>query len=67
MSDRHGWSVVINNDKTLAFKVDESRKEASSLLGGSVGCLSEGPNTSTPADELEGNSSSRFSQSTHFL
>jgi len=40
-------------------EVDESRKEASSLLGGSVGCLSEGPNTSTPADELEGNSSNR--------
>ena len=44
---------------TTFLKVDESRKEASSLLGGSVGCLSEGPNTSTPADELEGNSSNR--------
>jgi len=40
-------------------EVDESRKEASSLLSGSVGCLSAGPNTSTPADELEGNSSNR--------
>ena len=35
------------------MKVDESRKEVSSLLGGSVGCLSEGPNTSTPGQFLQ--------------
>ena len=46
--------------------MDESRKEASSLLSGSVGCLSAGPNTSTPADELEGNSSNRFASANIF-
>ena len=47
------------------MQLDESRKEGSSMLSDSVGGLSKsdlskGPNTSTPADELDGNSTNRL-------
>ena len=51
------WHVIV--------QLDESRKEGSSLMSNSVGGLSKsdlskGPNTSTPADELDGNSTNRL-------
>ena len=49
----------------VIVQLDESRKEGSSLMSNSVGGLSKsdlskGPNTSTPADELDGNSTNRL-------
>ena len=51
------WHVIV--------QLDESKKEGSSLMSNSVGGrsksnLSKGPNTSTPADELDGNSTNRL-------